>query len=285
MKFQALLPLFLLTAPMVAEEAKGIQNTPIYYSHSSEFINALAKDHKDGKYKSFLKSLDKNYKSANHKWQYNSLLEQRKEKADLLKQYDGQIENVKSSDPLKEKQDLLKRARDQKILKLCKKEGNSPFAVELKKNLQLSLSDAEQEGLNFYESLKNKFKGDGKTPLENQLIGLDIEFFLKSFELDLLLVNNKLDKETFQKRQCILELEKFSQMQMLCMEHKELQTHFEILSDLAPKLQMQGLIEEYLEKLGNGQINPQTDLDHKLKKVILSYQEEKTALLKKFFPK
>lgn len=276
MKFSLFLPVICLTAPIVAEES--IQNMPTSY-----FVESLHQEYRNGKFKSFLEDLHKDYETANHKWKYNDLLEQRKEKSQLLKQYEGEIAHDVKPDAMKKKSALLKESRNQEILKLCS--DDSPLSQAMQANLVISFNEEEKKSLDFYSALKNKYKGDGETPLENQLISLDIEFWLKAFSLDLMLVNNQLDLDTFQKQQFVLELEKFSQMKWLCQEQMELSQHFEMIMKLTPKLQANLLLEQHLEQLGQGKILPQSDLDLQIKEVMVTYLEKRQKLLNEFFPK
>ena len=71
-------------------------------------------------------------------------------------------------------------------------------------------SSEEEASLNFIEEVKSKFEGDGKSPLENKLIAIDTEFWLKSNEIEGELINKKMDTSTYISKDFILQLEKLS---------------------------------------------------------------------------
>ena len=148
-------------------------------------------------------------------------------------------------------------------------------------------SQHEQESLHYLSGLTWKFKGDGKTPLENKLIGIDTEFWLKSLSLDMLVAQNKIDAKTFKEQRTVLNLEKLKQMQLACQGQDvdpKIKDYIETVQKIYPKVQASSMTRKHLHDLAVGKIKPQDVVEEKVTTIVVKYHDKEQQLVKEQFP-
>lgn len=285
MKKNLLKALFMLTLVFstfaTGEEVKKAQ-IEVNKSLQPKFMDKVLSDYNEGKYQPFLRQVHESYIDANKKWEYNSILEERKKLSTVVQDFDSP-----KTDTFKKKIAKLQEAENREIADLCISEPNSVLIREIKDMLFFTPSQYEQESLQYLANLNWKFKGDGKTPLENKLIEIDTEFWLKSLSLDLLATQNKIDAKTYEKRSAVLHLEKLRQMQLVCQDqeiHPKIRGYIETAKKIYPKVHASSLTRKYLHNLATGKSQPQNQTEAKLQAIVTRYHLKQQELIKEYFP-
>lgn len=247
----------------------------------SSFIETVLKEYQEGKYKNFLEKQHKSYEESHKKWEYNGMLEKRKQLSSLV--YDPlKKEGKKEENSYKEKLLVLEKKIDKELLEICLAHPHDPLCHSVKEMLSFTPSTQEKEALAFLDTIARKYKGEGVTPLENKLINIDTEFWLKALSLDISLTENKIDSLTHKKGCFVLALEKLTSMKKACdmsEEGKHFTSHIEKVSQLYPKMQTVSLTRKHLLSLGEGKAFPQNELEVRIQKVMKSYLEEEKKLI------
>lgn len=276
MKKFLLIPLiatFLIT-PLIAQE-KTI--TP-----EQKLLDEVLADYREGRYNHFLKEMDSTYEEGNKKWEYNTFLEERKKLSTLVIDHE-----TKKPDHLKKEITALHKKQDQELIKACLNHPNEKTSKEVQDMIAFIPNQKEQESINFIHSLTYKFKGDGASPIENKLITIDIEFWLKSISLDVALTQSKVDPDIYQKQHLALQIEKVKQMQEACqgdlvdIKTKEM---VNVAASVLPKVYASATTRKHLIALGQGKAAAQNALEEKLQKITANYLDREDALIAKHFP-
>lgn len=285
MKKFLLVPLMMaaLTLPGFAEEkSQSLQTEVIQAPHHSKFLDQVLKSYQEGKYTSFLKRMDSNYQAAHKNWEYDSILEERKTLSSTVQDFESH-----KTDNFKKKMTALHEEENRELVDLCISSTSCPLTREIKDMVFFTPSAQEQESLHYISGLCWKFKGDGKTPLENKLIDIDTEFWLKSLSLDMLLTQNKIDRQTFIEQKAVLQLEKLTQMQLASQGEdvdQKIRNHIETVQKIYPKVQASSATRKQLHDLAIGKTQPQSPLEEKVKIIAVKYHEKSQEVVKEYFP-
>lgn len=273
-----------LTLPLMAEE-ETVQNTQVTEQVSQEtpkLIDEVLADYRSGKYSNFLKEADSTYEEGNKKWEYNSLLEERKKLSSVVNDYQSD-----KTDHFKKEIAALHDKQDREMVEVCLKRPEEAISREVRDMVFFTPSQEEQKSLDYLHSLSHKFKGDGTTPLENKLINIDTEFWLKSISLSVALTQNKVDPETYQKKHLVLQLEKIKQMQVACggdLVDVKIKGYIDTAAAVLPKVQASATTRKHLNALAQGKVTPQNDVEKELQTIGAKYLKEEQALMEKHFP-
>lgn len=211
-----------------------------------DYMATIKENFDNGLFKKPLKKGHDLYIETLKKWGFNGDLSRRKALSEVKK--NQQITGEKTA-----KSELFIVEHKEAILALCEKHAKDPFAKELKKSLYFTPTKAQQESIDTLAKLKDKFQGDGQSPLENKLIKLDTEYWLKSLALTTQLAKGKWCLADFREQMIVLELERIKQMQIACDEtpypDRTLQHHVDTVADITPQLQARHWANEQVKHL------------------------------------
>lgn len=282
MKKMLYIPLALMACigPLVSLETSHIQTEAEEHQEFTP-VDQILKEYQEGKHRSFLNQIDKIYQSARKKWQYNSLLEKRKT---LSKVEKGSEDRYPPE--LGKKVKALNEKLDRELIEFCLENPHLNLSKALKEMVFFTASSEEQASLNFIEEVKSKFEGDGKSPLENKLIAIDTEFWLKSNEIEGELINNKMDTSTYITKDFILQLEKLSQMQIACEQETnafEMLAHIKTALSIFPKTHRIALTKKHLLDLAKEKAIPESQEEEKLQAIVLKYHKQEKELINAYF--
>ncbi len=274
-----------LTLPLVAEEkvakTETVQAEQIA-SPKQKLIDEVLTDYQAGRYNSFLKQADSEYQEAEKKWKNNDLLEQRKKLSTMVHDY-----GVNKTDAFKAQIAALHEAQDRELVKICLNHPNDKISHEVRDMIFFSPSKQEMESIEFIHSLSLKFKGDGATPIENKLISIDTEFWLKSLSLEIANTQGKMGDATFQKKYLVLQLEKIKQMKEACqgdLVDVKIKSYVDTASSVLPKVYASAATRKHLAALGRGKIAPKNATEQEMQAVMAKYLQKEEALAEKHFP-
>jgi len=283
MKKFILIPLLMASFIFATANEPSDSQTPQVQTEQ-KLIDEVLSDYRDGRYNSFLKRMDSTYQKENKKWEYNTVLEERKKLSTYVHDY-----SQEKPDDFKTKMHALVETQDRELAEVCINHPNEKFSREVRDMVFFTPSPKEQKSLDYIHSLSYKFKGDGATPLENKLINIDTEFWLKGLSLSVVRVQNKIDVETFQKQHIVLQMEKLKLMIEACDadEYGDIKTqeHVNTAYDLIPKINASSLTRKYLMALGQGKAEPRTESEKKMQVIVAKYMEKEQSLVQKYFPK
>ena len=268
-------------SPLKAKsEQEASQNPEI------KFIDGIVNDYNNGKYQSFLEKTHSDYEAANKKWKYNNILEERKKISSLVTDV-GQKETALASNAFKNKNQILHDERDRQLLEVCKSYPNTAISHEVKDMIHFIPNKDEQESLDFITNISLKYKGSGKSYLENKLITIDTEFWLKSISLETALSQNKIDEETYKKQSLVLQIEKLRLMKAASISDQNEPKIAELVSTayaIYPKVNASTLTRKHLFALGKGKVQPQNLAEEKMQKIMAQYLEKEEQLINEYFP-
>lgn len=247
-----------------------------------KFMDELLSSYQSGEYDAFLKRVHDNYQSASDKWEYNHLLEERKKLSSIVQDFDS----GKSSE-FKKKMTALHEEENRELVELCLSEPSCPLTREVKDMVFFTPSQHEQESLDYISNLNWKFKGDGKTPVENKLIDIDTEFWLKTLALDVLATQNKIDEVTYLKKRAVLQLEKLKQMELATQGQDidpKIKDYIATAKKIYPQVQASSMTRKFLHDLATNRVQPQNATQEKMKEVVVKYHDKQQKLLTEYFP-
>ena len=168
---------------------------------------------------------------------------------------------------------IEKLKKEQEVVKMARKYPDDPLCQEILSLHAFQLSKEDKKCLQTLCSLRNKFKGDGKSPLENRLIELDLQYGLKERALSEVYQEGRLAFEEFQKKSFSLQEERVKEMKEAAMKHgedQELSCFIEKASSFLPKLEILFFTREHLHALGRGKMAPKSEAERELQKVLFS---------------
>ena len=274
-----------LALPLVGNEeitqAEPVQTEQIA-SPEQKMIEEVLADYRAGHYNSFLKKSDEDYQEAEKKWKNNDLLEQRKKLSSMVHDY-----GIDKTDDFKKQIATLYEAQDQELIEIALSHPNEKISREVRDMVFFSPSKQEEESLEFIHGLSLKFKGDGTTPIENKLINIDTEFWLKGLSLEIAKAQSKMDDKTFQKRYIVLQLEKIKKMNEACqgdLVDIKIKSYIDTACTVLPKAYASSTTRKHLMALGKGKLSPQNPIEQELQAVMAKYLKKEEALTEKFFP-
>ncbi|MDJ0651714.1 MAG: hypothetical protein QNJ27_01695 [Simkaniaceae bacterium] len=271
----------LLTGREILAQSEPVQSRQIA-SPEQKMIDEVLYDYHAGKYNNFLKKVDDEHREAEKKWKNNDLLEQRKKLSSMIHDY-----GIDKADAFKQKIAALHHARDQELIEIALNHPNERISREVRDMIFFCPSKHEEESIAFIHNLGTKFKGDGVTPIENKLIQIDTEFWLKSLSLEIASTQNKMDEETFQKRYLVLQIEKIKQMSEACkgdLVEGKIKSLVDTASTVLPKVYASASTRKHLTALGKDKTAPQTPAEKELQAIMVKYLEKEEVLTQKFFP-
>jgi hypothetical protein len=248
-----------------------------------KLIDEVLSDYRSGNYTSFLKRMDATYREENKKWKYNSALEERKKLSTYVQDY-----GKEKTDVFKTKMHALVEAQDRELADICINYPDETFSREVRDLVFFTPSPKEQASLDYLHGLSYKFKGDGITPLENKLINIDTEFWLKELSLGVAKAQNKIDQATYQKQHIVLQIEKLKQMKDACSadEYGDTKTQELVTTacNLMPKVHAASVTRKHLIALGLGKIQPKNQAEKEMQAIVAKHIEKEQALIKEYFP-
>lgn len=201
------------------------------------YIVNIKEKFEQGLMASFLDNWNEAYYKARKMWGFNDDLTRRKAISNIKKNqaFDPNNEQKES------KSILFITQYKASLLELCSQYRNDPFAQEILTSLNFSLTPKEQKSIDYVANLSNKFLGDGESPLENALIRLDTEYWLKKIALTSALARGQFNPTDFRDNMIALELEKMRLMETACENtpypDTSIASHVITTSILAPQLQ------------------------------------------------
>lgn len=223
-----LLLVFVWTKPLGMNQSKALKNPLPHYL-------ADIKDRFEmGSFSHFLDQWHDFYLEKRKAWGFSDALEGKKAVCDAQK-------NQQFAPKPQEENTLFITEYKNALLALCSQHSQDPLAGELMQSLSLTLSKEEKAGADFMQSLKTKFLGDGKTPLENALIKLQTEYWLKKVALTSAMARGDFHPEDFRNNMIALEMEKMAKMEKACDEaiypDPEIAMHIHHAKEATPKIQ------------------------------------------------
>src|SRR3989338_9221030 len=261
MKYLLLASLLSLSVLQANEDQKSVRQAVVDQPMKSgiEQVEEVTKNYTSGQYQKFLSQVDSAYEKDRKEWRFDRLLDTRKEISSLPEKHPQQA--AAYLDEAKK----LKEERDQKLVEVCLENPNYLSSASIKNMVFFSPSQEQKEALNYLYDLKFKFKGDGKSPLENELIRLDIEYWLKSLSLDVQGLEESVDKNALQEKHLVLELEKLEKMKEAALKEPKspIANHILVAYGIFPKQKAALIEEERLYRLAKGEIAPQNPLEEK----------------------
>ena len=181
----------------------------------------------------------------------------------------------------------LHQAQDQELIEICLNNPNEKISHEVRDMIFFTPSKQEEESIEFIHGLSLKFKGDGVTPIENKLINIDTEFWLKGLSLEIAKSQNKMDDKTYQKQYLVLQLEKIKQMEEACqgdLVDVKIKSYVDTASSVIPKVYASAATRKHLTALGKGKIAPKSATEKQMQAVMEKYLQKEEALIEKHFP-
>ena len=151
-------------------------------------------------------------------------------------------------------------------------------ADSIKKSVAFEPSHVQATAIEYYDSLKYKFLGEGRSPLESELIRLHIEHSLKQLEMS--------GGSTFKKKvlspefHATVELNKWEAMQEAALRNpkEEVAKHVFALHAMAPLMIAKRHDMAYLSNLGKGNVSASLEWEQKLQGVMKNYFSKLSAL-------
>lgn len=281
MKKFLLIPLLAMTfaLPLVGSE-QGAQNESIQkeqvISPKQKLIDAVLADYRAGKYSDFLKDTHEEYQELEKKFAHNKLLEERKNLSNMVHDY-----QLEKASPLQEKITSLHEAQNRELMEICLNYPHEKISLEVHDMIFFSPNNQEKESLDYIHALSHKFKGDGLSPIENKLIAIDIEFWIKNIALEIAYTQKKPDHDSFAKKILVLQLEKIKQMEEACkgdLIDPKIKAHVDTAVAVLPKIYASSATHKYLLALGRGKMTPSTPAEKEMQAVMAKYLEKEAAL-------
>jgi|GEM_PF-3570479 len=249
------------------------------------FVKETREAFYSGEYKTFLENAEKTYKKNMKSHTYDSFLEARR---DTLKMSASmkEAENNAPSSEYEKKSDALLSKRDQKLSDLIVSHDSELLAQSLKNSVFFDFSDDQKSSLQMYFDLHNKFKGDGTSPLENELIAIDTEFWLKQRDLDMAHIKGKHTNEEYAKYALVLEFAKLDAMKNAALKEPSTKLAHAILVTHAVYPTQAAIVhdQKMLVKLGEGKLSSNSPFEKKLQGIMKQYVQDRTELTAKYFP-
>ena len=275
------LPLNFLIGKEKGGEFEPMQKE-VFSSSQLKMIEDVLADYRAGRYYSFLKRSDEDFQKSQKEWNHTAFLEERKKLSEVALSHHA----VDKKSDLKQKILALQDSKERELLDIALNHPDEKISREVRDMIFFSPSKEEEKSLEFIHQLSLKSKGDGNSPIENQLIAIDTEFWLKTLSLEIAKTQNKIDYETFQKQLFVLHLEKIKQMKNACKENgsdQQIKAHVEIASEILPRLYASAATRKYLHALGRGKISPKNPLEKRCQGVIIKYLQKEEDLIEKHF--
>ncbi len=239
---------------------------------TQKFAEQVATDYQQGRYRSFLKESHEAYQKSEKKWEHDTKLEERKIRSEALR---SSIQNQKDSVKQLKKEGALKVKRNRELLDSALLHPNDLKSQEVKEMVLFTPTKEDQAAIDYVEALKNKFKGEGTSPIENRLIAIDIEFWLKTLGNEALFAMGSIDYDLFRKQHLVLQLEKVSQMRTACQEQGTdpiIKTAIERAAEIWLSSEAAQLTERYLKALEQDKVSPTCGYEESLKAIMTKYQ-------------
>jgi hypothetical protein len=273
-----------LMLPIVAKEdttkvesVKSEQVVP----PQQKLIDEVLSDYRAGRYNNFLKSIDASYQEKSKKWEFNSALEERKKLSEMVTDYQGE-----KGDAFKKDIAALHESQNRELVEVCINNPREKISSEVRDMVFFSPNPHELESIEYVHQLSNKFKGDGATPLENKLINIDTEFWLKGLSIGVGLTQGQIDQTTFQKQYLVLQVEKMKQMKDACqgdLVDVKIKSYIETATEVLPKVKASASTRQYLTALGRDKVAPKCDAEKEMQKIMASYLQKEDVLVEKHF--
>lgn len=287
MKKFLLVPVLAMTLalPLIGSEETSQNETVTteqVASPEQKLIDSVLADYRAGKYNSFLKQADEEYQESERKWKHNDLLEQRKKLSTMVHDY-----GIDKTSPLQEKITALHEAQNRELLEICLNHPNEKISSEVRDMIFFSPNKQEEESIEYIHNLSLKFKGDGLSPIENKLITIDTEFWLKNMALEIAQVQKKMDLSSFEKKSLVLQLEKIKQMEEACkgdLVDVKIKSYVDTAATVLPKVYASAATHKHLLALGRGKLAPTTPAEKEMQAVMAKYLEKEAALTEQAYP-
>ena len=273
-----------LMLPLIAKEdttkIESVKSEQVV-APQQKLIDEVLSDYREGRYNNFLKSIDASYKEKSNNWEFNSALEERKKLSEMVTDYQGE-----RGDAFKKDIATLHEAQNRELVEVCINNPREKISSEVRDMVFFSPNPHELESIEYVHQLSNKFKGDGVTPLENKLINIDTEFWLKELSIGVALTQGQIDQETFQKQYLVLQVEKMKQMKDACqgdLVDVKIKSYIDTAAEVLPKVKASASTRQYLTALGRDKVAPKCEAEKKMQSIMASYLQKEDALIEKHF--
>ncbi len=247
-----------------------------------KFVEEIVSQYDEGVYDSFLKQMDATYREENSKWQHDAIMEERKKKCAIVQSFKPVKDDLFAT-----KAAVIRENEGRELVELCLCEPISALTRNVKEMIFFSPSEREQASLDYLDNLALKFKGEGETPMENKLINIDTEFWIKTVSLEVLLTKSKINQTSYIKQRAVLQLEKLKQMEIATQEQDAdpiVKEHIKTALRIYPQVQVSCITRKYLHDLATGKLEPQNPTEEKIKQITSKYHDKMEALIKEYFP-
>ncbi len=242
-----------------------------------ERISRLVKEYNAGEHKSFLEKADSLYRKKRDKWQYDKLLDTRKQFSQLVLNKTSQ-----KSEPFEQAKRMLKKKRDIELTEVITNHPNFSIVKPIKNVVFFLLTPDEKEALQLLDHLSQFFEGEGGGELQKRLVNLDVEYGLKQSEL---FANTTLSWTEVLDKWFILEWDKLQRMIELSDKHGACDTKTQLsLASAALMKQIAYSCDEHLLELVKG-MQPKNVAEQKTKQILATFAKEQHQLTATFFPK
>ena len=273
-----------LMLPLIAKEdttkTESVKSEQVAPSEQ-KLIDEVLSDYREGRYNNFLNSINASYKEKSKNWEFNSALEERKKLSEMVTDYQGE-----KGDDFKKDIAALHEAQNRELVEVCIDNPREKISSEVRDMVFFSPNPHELESIEYVHQLSNKFKGDGVTPLENKLINIDTEFWLKGLSIGVALTQGQIDQVTFQKQYLVLQVEKIKQMKDACqgdLVDVKIKSYIDTAAEVLPKVKASASTRQYLTALGREKVAPKCDAEKEMQEIMTNYLQKEDALVEKHF--
>lgn len=250
-----------------------------------DFVKEAREGFSSGAHKAFLEQADKTYQKNMKTHAYDTFLEARRDTSKITASLKDTPKPITVADFEKKSNELLSQ-RDRKLSDVIAKHEDESFAASLKNSVFFSFNEEQKSALSRFFDLHTKFKGEGTSPLENELIAIDTEYWLKQRDLDMAHIKGKYTGEEYAKYALVLELAKLDAMKNAALKEPESKLAHEILVAYGVYPTQAAIVydQKKLVQLGEGKLASNTSFEQQVQGIMKEYIQERTELTAKYFP-
>lgn len=223
----------------------------------------------EGTFKSDLENLHSCYCKKKEKHAYDKALLEKKDASVAIKNSHVAPSSKKRMEFELKKADLDATLSKNILQSLAA--TNDERAVSIKKSLAFEPTHAQSKALEYFDSLKHSFLGEGKSPLETELIKVHTEYFLKEHELAVGDAYKKL--QTSPEFHATLELSKWDAMQEAAFRYPKttVAKHVFQMHAMAPLLIAKKHDMTFLSNLGRNTVDAKLEWEQNVQSIMQTY--------------
>lgn len=263
----------------VAEEPKSqevmqmVQETECQSGRS--VVESTLRSYQENAYSPLLNELQRRCELKLKENQYKEILEQKKtlSKENFTKKISNLYGNIQS----------LQNEASKKLFKIAQQKPSHPLSRSIKNVIFFSLSDDQMHALEMIHSqIENRQTGEGKTPLQNELIHLANQRELMQLELDQYFCElHELDSLQHKKATIALKWQTAQKMKAKAMEHSNDPLASAVLTYTAifPLITAQQWDQQLLFSLEKGKRHPSSEYEELVRNELLSVQSGHEQLI------